>query len=241
MMRGSENLGYDRGLTMFSPEGRLFQVEYALEAVKRGTLAIGIKGTDGAILVVHKKIVSKLINSDLIHKIFLIDKHVGVAISGLHADSRILTDQARIQAAIYRLNYDDDALIEYIVKKICDLKQAYSQHGGIRPFGSSLMFIGVDEKGPQLFTTSPSGTYFSWKGKAIGYKSDEAQEYLKENYDSLKNLEDLKVFALKTLIKFVDEDLDENSVEMGYVSDKDRLFKIVDKEEIKKLLDAAKD
>jgi proteasome alpha subunit len=178
MMKGGSEMGYDRGLTMFSPEGRLYQVEYALEAVKRGTLAIAIKAKDGAVLVVHKKIMTKLMDPNQIHKVYLVDKHVGVAISGLHADARVLTDQARIQAAIHRLNYDEDVPVATLVKKICDISQAYSQHGGVRPFGASLMFVGVDDTGPQVFTTSPSGTYFSWIAKAIGFKSDECQDYL---------------------------------------------------------------
>nr|MDO8113456.1 archaeal proteasome endopeptidase complex subunit alpha [Candidatus Sigynarchaeota archaeon] len=239
MMKGGSEMGYDRGLTMFSPEGRLYQVEYALEAVKRGTLAIAIKAKDGAIIVVHKKISTKLMDPSQIHKIYLVDKHVGVAISGLHADARVLTDQARIQAAIHRLNFDEDVPIETLVKKICDISQAYSQHGGVRPFGASLMFVGIDDSGPQLFTTSPSGTYFSWIAKAIGAKSDEAQDYLKDNYTDLKTLEQLKAFAVKTLIKFVDDELTPETVEIGLISMKVKEFTLLDEAARKVILDAA--
>ncbi|MEX2684816.1 MAG: archaeal proteasome endopeptidase complex subunit alpha [Candidatus Sigynarchaeota archaeon] len=239
-------MGYDRGLTMFSPEGRLYQVEYALEAVKRGTLAIAFKAKDGAVLVVHKKITTKLMDPSQIHKVYLVDKHVGVAISGLHADARILTDQARIQAAIHRLNYDEDVPVETLVKKICDISQAYSQHGGVRPFGASLMFVGIDDQGPQVFTTSPSGTYFSWIAKAIGFKSDECQDYLKDNYTELKSLEQVKTFSVKVLIKFVDDELTPETIEIGVISTKNKEFTLLDADARKAVLaaagkDAAKD
>jgi proteasome alpha subunit len=240
MMKGSgAEAGYDRGLTMFSPEGRLYQVEYALEAVKRGTLAIAMKAKDGAVIVVHKKISTKLMDPSQIHKVYLVDKHVGVAISGLHADARVLTDQARIQAAIHRLNYDEDVPVATLVKKICDISQAYSQHGGVRPFGASLMFIGIDDQGPEVFTTSPSGTFFSWIAKAIGFKSDECQDYLKDNYTDLKTLEQVKTFAIKTLVKFVDDDLTPETVEIGSISNKNKEFILLDTDARKALLDVA--
>nr|MDO8087222.1 archaeal proteasome endopeptidase complex subunit alpha [Candidatus Sigynarchaeum springense] len=239
MMKGGSEMGYDRGLTMFSPEGRLYQVEYALEAVKRGTLAIAFKAKEGAVLVVHKKITTKLMDPSQIHKVYLVDKHIGVAISGLHADARILTDQARIQAAIHRLNYDEDVPVETLVKKICDISQAYSQHGGVRPFGASLMFVGIDDQGPQVFTTSPSGTYFSWIAKAIGFKSDECQDYLKDNYTELKSLEQIKTFAVKVLIKFVDDELTPETVEIGVISAKNKEFTLLDVDARKAVLAAA--
>ena len=238
-MKGSEQMGYDRGLTMFSPEGRLYQVEYALEAVKRGTLAIAIKAADGAIIVVHKKISTLLMDPNQIHKVYLVDKHVGVAISGLHADARVLTDQARIQAAVHRLNFDEDVPVEVLVKRICDISQAYSQHGGVRPFGASLMFVGIDDQGPQLFTTSPSGTYFSWIAKAIGFKSDECQDYLKDNYKELKPLDQIKAFAVKVLIKFVDDALTPETIEIGNISSENKEFVLLDLDTRKAILDAA--
>ncbi|MHA1369682.1 MAG: archaeal proteasome endopeptidase complex subunit alpha [Promethearchaeota archaeon] len=241
MMKGSESLGYDRGLTMFSPEGRLFQVEYALEAVKRGTLAVAIKAKDGAVLAVHRKVTSKLMDISNIHKIYLIDKHIGAAISGLHADARILVDQARIQSAIHRLTYDEDISVFILVKKLCDLKQAYSQHGGVRPFGASLMFVGVDTDGPQIFTTSPSGAYFSWKAIAIGYRSDEAQEYLKDNYKELKSIDEVKHLAIKTLKTFVDDDLTTELIEIGTISREDRVFQMLPDDEKSDLLKAVLD
>jgi proteasome alpha subunit len=239
MMKGSEQMGYDRGLTMFSPEGRLYQVEYALEAVKRGTLAVAIKATDGAVIVVHKKISTTLMDPNQIHKVYLVDKHVGVAISGLHADARVLTDQARIQAAVHRLNFDEDVPVEVLVKRICDISQAYSQHGGVRPFGASLMFIGIDDQGPQLFTTSPSGTYFSWIAKAIGFKSDECQDYLKENYKELKPLDQIKALAVKVLLKFVDDALTPETIEIGTISAEDKEFALLDLDARKAILDTA--
>lgn len=240
MMKGSESMGYDRGLTTFSPEGRIYQVEYALEAVKRGTLAIGMKATDGAVLCVHKKVPSKLMNADQIHKIYLIDKHIGVAISGLNADARILTDQSRIYSAIHRLTYDENTPVSLIVRKICDICQAYSQHGGMRPFGAALMFVGVDDKGPQIYTTSPSGTYFSWVARAIGYKSDECQDYMKDEYKEIKPLKDAQKIAVKTLIKFVEDELTPETLDVGIISVEDNMFRIMGDDERKALLESVK-
>ena len=174
--------GYDRAITIFSPDGRLFQVEYAIEAVRRGTTAIGLRAANGVVLAVEKRVLSKLVEEFTIEKIFKIDEHSGAAIAGLTADARILINQARVQAQINRLNYDEPILIHSLVENICDTKQAHTQYGGARPFGVSLLVAGVDDHGTQLYTTDPSGSFWGWKAAAIGKESDVVRDFFKEHY-----------------------------------------------------------
>ena len=139
----SGQMAYDRGITVFSPDGRLFQVEYAREAVKKGTTTIGLKFKDGAILVVDKRVSSKLVEPASIEKIYDIDEYIGCATSGLVADARVLVDEARKDAQTHRINLGENIAVEMLVKKVCDYKQQFTQYGGARPFGTSLLVAGV--------------------------------------------------------------------------------------------------
>jgi len=150
---------YDRAITVFSPDGRLFQVEYAREAVKRGTTAIGLVYKDGGILATDKSLDSKLIKAESIEKIFKIDDHIGAATSGLVADARRIVHYARVEAQREKVAYNEPVTIEALTKNVCDLKQMYTQYGGTRPFGTALLVIGVDDTGPRLFETDPSGAF----------------------------------------------------------------------------------
>ena len=158
-------MAYDRAITVFSPDGRLFQVEYAREAVKRGTTTVGLKFKDGAVLIVDKRIASRLMEPKSIEKIFQIDGHIGCATSGLVADARVLVDQARVTAQVNKITYDEDISVEMLVKKICDYKQNFTQYGGARPFGTALLIAGVDDQGVHLFETDPSGALVSYKAE----------------------------------------------------------------------------
>lgn len=166
-MQMAPQMGYDRAITVFSPDGRLFQVEYAREAVKRGTTAAGIKAKDGVVLIVDKRITSRLIEAESIEKIFQIDEHIGVATSGLVADARALVDRARVEAQINMATYDEPIGVEVLSKKICDHKQTYTQYGGVRPYGTALLIAGVDDKHPRLFESDPSGALLEYKATAI--------------------------------------------------------------------------
>jgi proteasome alpha subunit len=161
-------MAYDRAITVFSPDGRLFQVEYAREAVKRGTTTVGLKFKDGVVLIVDKRIASRLMEPKSIEKIFKIDHHIGCATSGLVADARILVDQARVIAQVNKITYDENMGVEELVKRICDYKQNYTQYGGVRPFGTALLVAGVDTQGEHLFETDPSGALVSYKAGSIG-------------------------------------------------------------------------
>ncbi|MHA1650819.1 MAG: archaeal proteasome endopeptidase complex subunit alpha [Candidatus Helarchaeota archaeon] len=190
--------GYDLSITSFSPEGRIFQVEYAIEAIRHGSTAIGVKSPEGVVLVVEKRIYP-LQDPTSIDKIFCIDKHVGAAIAGLTADARVLIDHARVQAQINRLTYDEPISIYQLVRKICDLKQVYTQHAGGRPFGVSLLVAGIDSDGPQLIMSAPSGAYWSFKAQSIGAGSTKVQEFFEKEYKPNLTLEESIILALQAL------------------------------------------
>ncbi|MFH0862361.1 MAG: archaeal proteasome endopeptidase complex subunit alpha [Candidatus Altiarchaeota archaeon] len=172
---------YDRAITVFSPDGRLFQVEYAREAVKRGTTAVGIIYNKGVILAVDKNVTSKLIVPKSIEKIFQIDEHIGVATSGLVADARRLVEDARVRAQRNRLVYNEPIGIATLTRDLCDIKQAYTQYGGARPFGTALLIAGVNDK-PHLFETDPSGAFTEFTAGAIGMGKRDVEKLLEEKY-----------------------------------------------------------
>ena len=231
---------YDRVVTMFSPDGRLFQVEFALEAVRRGSLAVAIKSTNGAIIVVLKKTNDKLRDPDSIKKLYKIDEHIGTAISGLHADSRVLVNWARVQAQYYKLNYGEPVKLHTLVRRLADVKQMYTQSGGIRPFGCAFLFIGVDPDGkPQVMTTSPSGRYSSFKATALGQNEERAKEILKENYNNNASLDDMMKLGIKVQKETSEDDIDPDVVEIVYVDAKEREFKIVPLKKVKTLFNQA--
>ena len=174
-MYGVSPQAYDRAITVFSPDGRLFQVEYAKEAVKRGATAIGIVAKDGVVLVAYKATHSKLALADSLRKVFDIDSHISVTASGLIADARRLVDMARVDAQRHRITYNEPANVESISKSICDLMQVYTQYGGIRPFGVSLLIAGVDSK-PRLFEAEPSGAMTGYLADSVGSGKKEVDE-----------------------------------------------------------------
>src|SRR5688500_12085366 len=181
-MQPQGNMAYDRAITVFSPDGRLFQVEYAREAVKRGTTAVGVRCKGGVVLLVDKRVSSKLVVPSSIEKIFAIDAHVGCATSGLVADARALVDRARVEAQLNRVTYDEAIPVDVLVKKICDYKQSYTQYGGGRPFGTALLVAGVDGSGPHLYETDPSGALIEYKASAVGSGRPQALELLEKEY-----------------------------------------------------------
>ena len=232
MMRRGDDAGYDRRLTMFSPEGRLYQVEYALEAVKRGALCIGLKSKAGAAIVTRKKF-TNLMDKDTVEKIFKMDDHIGVAISGLHADSRVLVDYARVQAQVHRLTYNEPVRIPTITRKLADIVQAYTQHGGVRPFGSSLLICGVDPDGSsRLMTTSPSGTFWAWKGHSMGQNSEEAEEIVKEKLDEDMSLKEIISLGVEILKEVDEEDeINKETIQIGCIDVEKKKFEILTEEE----------
>jgi len=232
-------MAYDRAITVFSPDGRLFQVEYAREAVKRGTTTVGLKFKDGAVLIVDKRIASRLMEPKSIEKIFQIDEHIGCATSGLVADARVLVDQARVTAQVSKITYDENISVEMLVKKICDYKQNYTQYGGVRPFGTALLVAGVDDQGVHLFETDPSGALVSYKAGSIGAGRNVVMEAFEEQYQEGMEQEDAIVLGLKALKKATEEEkLNPKSVEIGVVR-KDADFRRLDDDEVEAVVEKA--
>ena len=191
---------YDRAITVFSPDGRLFQVEYAMELVNRGATILGIQCSEGVVLASEEN-VEVLEEAGYSWKIFRIDEHIGAAIVGLSSDARILTDQARIYAQSNKLTYDEPIDVEVVTKRICDIQQMYTQHAGVRPFGVSIIFGGVDKTGTRVFGTHPSGTYRGYKATALGAGRETVIAILKEEYREDMMIKDITKLAIKCLVK----------------------------------------
>lgn len=224
-------MAYDRAITVFSPDGRLFQVEYAREAVKRGTTTVGLKFKNGVVLIVDKRIASRLMEPKSIEKIFQIDGHIGCATSGLVADARVLVDQARVTAQVNRITYDEDISVEMLVKKICDYKQNFTQYGGARPFGTALLIAGVDDQGIHLFETDPSGALVSYKAGAIGAGRAVVMDFFEEKYEENMEQDDAIVLGLLALKKATEEEnLNPKSVEIGIVCEGENFRRLNDAE-----------
>jgi proteasome alpha subunit len=191
---------YDRAITVFSPDGRLFQVEYAMELVNRGATILGIQCQEGLVLGSEENI-EVLEEAGYSWKIFRVDDHIGAAIVGLSSDARILIDQARIYAQSNKLTYDEPIDVEVVTKRICDIQQMYTQHAGVRPFGVSIIFGGVDKTGTRVFGTHPSGTYRGYKATALGAGRETVLSILKEEFKEDLTLEAGVKLAIKCLVK----------------------------------------
>jgi proteasome alpha subunit len=219
-------MGYDRAITMFSPDGRLLQVEYAKKTVRQGSTAIGMVCKDGVVLVTDKRIVDKLVVPESVEKIFQIDDHIGATASGILSDARVLIDRAQIKAQQNRVTYDAPADIITIVKDLCALKQICTQSGGLRPFGVSLLLAGVDSKGPRLFETDPTGIYFEYKATVIGEGETEIEEVLSKEYNDNLNVQDGLKLCIKALSKIIEKDFNANRIDAAIISGTEKFTRL---------------
>ncbi|MDR0900571.1 MAG: archaeal proteasome endopeptidase complex subunit alpha [Methanobrevibacter sp.] len=237
-MQPLQNAGYDRAITVFSPDGRLFQVEYAREAVKRGTTSLGVKSKEGVVLVVDKRTTSKLVESKSIEKIFQIDDHIGAATSGLVADARALIERARMESQINKITYNEPIRVETLAKKICDMKQMYTQNGGVRPFGSALIIGGVTKGACKLFETDPSGALIEYKATAIGSGRQAAMEVFEENYKEDISLNEAIELALDAVYEATEGKTTAESVEIAVIDKNSKKYRKVPEKEVIAHVDA---
>jgi len=197
---------YDGRTTTFSPEGRLYQVEYAMEAISHAGASLGILAKDGIVLAAEKKIISKLLdNEKKTEKMYKLDDHVACAVAGITADANILINYARLSSQRYNFTYQEPMPVENLVQQLCDLKQGYTQYGGMRPFGVSFLYAGWDKHyGFQLYHSDPSGNYGGWKAHAIGANNQGAQSILKQEWDENVSVQDALKLAVKVMSKTMD-------------------------------------
>jgi len=227
---------YDRAITVFSPDGRIFQVEYAFEPVRRGTTAIGIACNDGALLAVEERPFSPLQDLTVAQKLFQIDEHVGAAVAGLMGDARMLVDQARIYAQSIKLTYGEPADIEILGKRVGDIAQIYTQHAGVRPFGASIIFAGVDRTGPRVFLSEPSGAYWGFKAVAIGAGADTVRPILEKEWRSDLTLDEATLLALYCLSKVVEGKLEPQKIKLAVIPVSTKKFRMLTAEELEQYI-----
>lgn len=228
-------MGYDRAITVFSPDGRLLQVEYAKKTVKQGSTAIGIAYKNGVLLFTDKRITDSLIVADSIEKIWQIDDHMMATAAGIISDARVLIDRAQVKAQQHKITYDSAIDVLSIVKDLCALKQVCTQSGGLRPFGVSLLVAGVDPAdGPKLYETDPTGIYFRYKAAVIGEGEVEVEEVLKKGYKENMSKEDAIKLAANAMIRFLKKDFNLDRIEAAYVEAPDEKFHKIGRKELEK-------
>ena len=229
-------MGYDRAITMFSPDGRLLQVEYAKKTVRQGSTAIGMVCSDGIILLADKRIVDKLVIPESVEKIFQIDDHIAATASGILSDARVLIERSQLKAQQHKVTYDTPVDTVTIVKDLCALKQMCTQSGGLRPFGVSIIMAGIDADGPKLFETDPTGIYFQFRATVIGEGEQEIEEILDKEYNSKITIEEglkLSLWALNTVL---DKNFNVERIDAAYIKNDEKMFTQVKREKLEKLL-----
>ncbi len=225
-------MGYDRAIVTFSPEGRLFQVEYAREAVKRGSTSVAVTFKNGIVLVAAKHVDKLSAENSMNEKIQQVDEHIGVVSSGLLGDARVVIDKARIKSQIHKVTYDEKIDTPTLAKYISDLKQLHTQYAGLRPMGISFLITGVDEN-PVIFETDPGGSMFEWKAQAIGRGVETARKILEKEWKDGMDREKAISLALKALKKS-EKGLTKEYVELAVI-DKKGLVKYKGREKIRML------
>jgi proteasome alpha subunit len=199
-------MAYDRAITVFSPDGRLFQVEYAREAVRRGATTAGVVYADGVVLIADRRIPNpKLAEAASLEKIQQIDENIGCVSAGLVADARVLVDYARLSAQVNRVTYAEPMTVELLVRRICDYKQQYTQFGGVRPFGTALLVGGYDDTGIHLFETEPSGSLTSFKAASTGGNKTPVMDLFEQKYRPGMERDGAILLALEGLRAALDE------------------------------------
>jgi len=226
---------YSFSLTTFSPSGKLVQIEYALNAVAAGSTSLGLKAVNGVVIATEKKLPTPLMDETSIRKINLISDNIGVVYSGMGPDSRFLLKKARKAAQKYFRVYQEPIPVSQLVREVASVMQEFTQSGGVRPFGVSLLIAGFDDQGPQLYQVDPSGSYWAWKASAIGKHMVNAKTFLEKRYSSEVELEDAIHTAILTLKESFDGQITEHNIEVGVIG-VDKKFKVLTPPELRDYL-----
>ncbi|MBN1682796.1 archaeal proteasome endopeptidase complex subunit alpha [Candidatus Bathyarchaeota archaeon] len=231
MSRGRE---YDEAITIFSPEGRIYQVEYALELVKRGAPVAGAYTKDGVVLTAVEVLSSSLEDSRFSKKLFELDTHVATVIAGFSPDARVLVREARLACQGHTMTYDEPIGIEGLVINVGDLLQQYTQNAGIRPFGVSMIIAGVDSTGPHLLSIDPSGSYRGYKATALGMNSEKGKEILEKQYNSNMSLDDITKLCIEAVKTAYGSSLKPENINVAIIPSSKKTFKKLTEEEVQK-------
>ncbi|MCJ8306902.1 MAG: archaeal proteasome endopeptidase complex subunit alpha [Nitrosopumilus sp.] len=224
--------GYDMTPTMYSPDGRIYQVEYAMETVKRGTLAIGICSKDGIIIAVEEK-PRTLQTANITQKIFQVDTHIGIAAAGYIPDARIQVDGARFFSQGTKMTYDESVEVATIAKHLADQAHQFTQYGGVRPNGVSMIIAGVDQKGQSIYVIDPSGTYIQFAAIAIGAGADEVNEFFEKYYNADMGLEEAVSLAVAAInLKSEEKDAIKH-IKMAKITNETKTFEKVSESDLK--------
>jgi len=237
----TQKMGYDRSITMFSPDGRLLQVEYAKKTVRQGSTAVGIVCKDGIVLVADKRIVGKLVVPESVEKVFQIDDHIAATAAGIISDARVLVERSQVKAQQHRVTYDSGIDVLSVVKDMSDLCQFTTQSAGLRPFGVSLLVAGVDGDGtPTLFMTDPTGIFFRYRAAVIGEGEIEIEKILQKKYRVNMNIEEGLALGVGALAAFVGAELSVDRLEAVVITVAQRKYKQVSNDEMRDLLQKAR-
>jgi len=222
---------YSFSLTTFSPSGKLVQIEYALARVASGATSLAVKAKNGVVVATEKKL-PVLMDPSSVQKISLITENIGVVYSGMGPDSRVLIRKGRKRAQTYFRQYNEIIPVNQLVKELAEVMQEFTQSGGVRPFGVSLLIAGFDEQGPQLFQVDPSGSYWAWKASAIGKNMTNAKTFLEKRYNEDIELEDAIHTAILTLKEGFEGEMTENNIELGIIGE-DKKFRVLTPSQVK--------
>ena len=231
--------GYDMTPTMYSPDGRIYQVEYAIETVKRGTLAIGVKSKEGVVIAVEET-PRALQTPDITQKIFQVDNHIGIAAAGYIPDARVQVDNARFFSQSNKISYDEPVDVETVAKHLADQCHQFTQYSGVRPYGVALIIVGVDQTGESLFVTDPSGTYIPYAAVAIGAHADDVNEFLEKNYKDDLSIEDAAALAVAAINLKTEQKDGVKHIKMAKVTSAKKVMEKVTEEDIVKYAETAK-
>lgn len=228
-----QTMGYDRTATMFSPEGTILQVEYAQKTVKLGSASIGMTCSDGVFILADKRTEDKLISQKSANKIYEIDAHIIASAAGIVSDARVLIERAQVLAQQHRVTYDSPVEPELIIKDVSNMMQQFTQYGGARPFGVSIMMVGINEKKPELYTSDITGNYLSYNANAIGEDEDKIKERLREKYNLNINIKKGVKLALDIFKEVQEKKFDTDRFELAYISKEDIKVQRIEGEELK--------